>query len=123
MSNKQNFDINTAIPADMEVVDLTHTEKRPTHNQISIGFNRGRYMLSIRNVEIKDERSMESISYILDTSGKNYLLVHTGARFSAKTLATIKERLENRAGEISKYWNEHGLNNTLKETILSWVKG
>lgn len=122
MSNKQSFDIDTAIPADMEAVDLTHTEKRPTHNQISVGFGRGRYMLSIRNVEIRDERNMGSISYILDTSGKNYLLVHTGARFSAKTLATIKKQLEIRAEEISKHWNEHGLDIDLKAKIVWWVK-
>lgn len=119
MSNSRYFDINTAIPADMEAVNLTHTEKRPTHNQISVGFNsRGSYVLSIRNVELKDGGT----SYILDHSGKNYLHVGSSARFSAKTLETIKKKLEIRAEEISKHWNEHGLDIDLKAKIVWWVK-
>lgn len=119
MSNAQHFRINTPIAPEMEAVNLGHTEGRPTHNQISVSFNRGRYTLQIGNIEIKGD-GFES--HIVDVSDKNWMPIGTAGRFSAKVLEGIKERLKGDTGMISQYWNQYGLDVNLKARIMELLK-
>lgn len=91
---------------------------KATHTKILIYFAKGRgYVVSFSNVTREISMGMVVEKGLIDMSGKNQVLMVQAARFNAKTLQTIRDRLNTCSPDIFKDWNEKGMDEVIHKHL------
>jgi hypothetical protein len=118
--NRQNAKIYRKIEEGETVRKLDGGFERdtPTHSKVYINFAKGRgYVVSFSNVAIRVENGFRVETFLLDMSGKNSVLMVQAARFNAKTLQTICDRVNSCGPSLFVDWNEKGMDEVIHKHL------
>lgn len=118
--NRQNASIYRKIEEGDTVRKLEggYEREAPTHSKVYIYFAKGRgYVVSFSNLTVEVRDGYRTEKCLLDMSGKNSALMVPAARFNAKTLETIRERIRSCGSSIFTDWNEKGMDEVIHKHL------